>query len=153
MRLSAVVACLLAAACHPGPRAPMVGESTVPDEAPETRDVRPHASSEPTGPCNGEPTAATTKELTARAGDARGCYEQLLRRDPTRTGRIVIGLRIGRTGVVQSAGLVEDEIVDPDFETCVLERVSIPVRHPPAHGCVEVQIPIRFAPEESDRSH
>ena len=143
-----MLACLLASACRPGPREPMVGESTVP-EPPETHAAPNRASTAPADGCTGSATRATTSELTARTGDVQGCYDELLRRDPIRKGKIVIGLWIGLTGVVQRAGLLEDEIDDPDFETCVLERVSLPLRHPPDHGCLEVRIPIRFAPKES----
>jgi hypothetical protein len=129
----------------------MVGESTVPDEAPETHGAPNRGPSEPAGSCHGKSTRAMTNELTARADYVRGCYDELLHRDRSRKGRIVIGLWIGPTGVVQRAGLMEDEIDDPDFETCVLERVSLPLRHPPERGCAEVQIPIRFAPEETEK--
>jgi hypothetical protein len=126
----------------------MVGESTVPEEGPpaEASDARERASTP--GDCHGEPTPATTRELTARAAYVRRCYEELLHRDRGREGRIVIGLRVGRTGVIQRAGLILDELGDPDFETCVIERISLPLRSPPRGGCLDAEIPIRFAPKD-----
>jgi hypothetical protein len=97
--------------------------------------------------CRGEPTSGTERELVSRAEQVQGCYDALLRRDRSRQGRVVIGLRIRPNGEIAAVGLVKDELRDPDFETCVLERFSLPFGNPPSGGCLQVEVPIRFAPK------
>jgi hypothetical protein len=97
--------------------------------------------------CRGEPTSGTERELVSRAEQVQGCYDALLRRDRSRQGRVVVGLRIRTNGEIAAAGLVKDELHDPDFETCALERFSLPFRNPPTGGCLQVEVPIRFAPK------
>jgi hypothetical protein len=58
----------------------------------------------------------------------------------------VVGLRIAPDGQVASVGLVQDDLREPDFETCALERFSAPFDNPPTSGCLAVQVPMRFAP-------
>jgi hypothetical protein len=133
----------LLAACSPAPKAPLAGTSA------ERED--PSAATEPSaenGPdaCRGTPTSGTKRELVSRAEQIRSCYDALLRKDPSRQGRIVVGLRISQDGEVAAAGLVQDDLRDPDFETCALERFSYPFHSPPASGCLTVEVPMRFAP-------
>lgn len=97
--------------------------------------------------CRGEPTSATERELVSRAEQIQGCYDALLRRDRSRQGRIVVGLRIRPNGEIAAVGLVKDDLRDPDFETCALERFSLAFRNPPTGGCLQVEVPIRFAPK------
>ena len=141
MLRTCVLFSLIAAACsqRSEPHTPDRSENAQGDPA-----AQPQASGDV---CRGEPTSGTERELVSRAEQVQGCYDALLRRDHSRQGRVVVGLRIRPNGEIAAAGLVKDDLRDPDFETCALERFSLPFRNPPTGGCLQVQVPIRFAPK------
>lgn len=137
---------VLTAACSQRPEAHTAGRAaTNPGGNPIA--VDPENGSDD---CRGEPTSGTERELVSRAEQVQGCYDALLHRDRSRQGRVVVGLRIRPNGEIAAVGLVKDELGDPEFETCALERFSLTFRNPPTGGCLQVQVPIRFAPKPGE---
>ena len=142
MRLRALVVILpgLHSACSPASKPARTADEAEPEPADPARET----AGDPA--CRGTPSSGTERELVSRAEEVRGCYDALIRRNPSRQGRVVVGLRIAPDGQVVTVGLVQDDLRDPDFETCALERFSAPFNNPPASGCLAVQVPMRFAP-------
>jgi hypothetical protein len=104
----------------------------------------PAAALETVGVCNGHATEALVRALSARAGQARACYEQLLRSSPHASGRLLVALRVDATGEVSSAEAIEDDVREPALTTCTLERLKRGLLPAPAGGCANINVPLRF---------
>ncbi len=67
-------------------------------------------------------------------------------------GRVVLALRIGADGRVETACATEDETSDPVLRECLLRAAratAFPTPNPP--GSLDVQLPLALAPLESQR--
>lgn len=76
---------------------------------------------------------------------ARDCYQELLERQPTAGGKIVLEFAIvsdGDAGVVDRVEIREDEdtIDDPEFQLCMRESMYTAVFEPPPPGVEETTV-------------
>jgi hypothetical protein len=85
---------------------------------------------------------------------ARDCYQELLERQPTAGGRVVLEFAIvgdGDAGVVDRVEQRDDEttIDDPEFTLCMRESLYTAVFEPPPPGASETTVvyPVILAPE------
>jgi len=85
---------------------------------------------------------------------ARDCYQELLGRQPTAEGKIVLEFAIvsdGDAGVVDRVAIREDKdtINDPEFQLCMRESMYTAVFEPPPPGAEETTVvyPIMLKPE------
>ena len=88
---------------------------------------------------------------------ARNCYEELLSRQPTASGRVTLEFAIvgdGDAGVVDRVALRDeddgdDSIEDPEFRLCITESMYTAVFEPPPPGANETTVvyPIMLSPE------
>lgn len=99
------------------------------------------------GPCEGAEPPGLQGQLTAKAALARGCYERALRQNPTLQGRLRVSVRVGTNGNVCSANIAQNELGDPGVASCVVQIFRSATFAAPSGGCVEAQVPIRFAPK------
>lgn len=82
---------------------------------------------------------------------AKGCYADLLRKQPDAGGAVLFDVTIlGDTSV---GGVVDSVRVDaastlsaPDFVTCVRESMMAMTFHAPPNGSVTFTLPLDFAP-------
>jgi hypothetical protein len=85
---------------------------------------------------------------------ARACYGELLERQPTAGGKVVLEFAIvgdGDAGVVDRVALRDDKdaITDPEFQLCMRESMYTAVFEPPPPGAGETTVvyPVMLAPE------
>lgn len=85
---------------------------------------------------------------------ARSCYQELLERQPTAGGKVVLEFAIvsdGDAGVVDRVAVREDKdsIDDPEFQLCMRESMYTAVFEPPPPGANETTVvyPVMLAPE------
>jgi hypothetical protein len=83
---------------------------------------------------------------------ARSCYSELLEREPTAAGKVVMSFAIvgdGEDGVVDRVELGEDTTMDdPEFALCMRESMYSTVFEPPPPGTEETTVvyPITLEP-------
>jgi Ca-activated chloride channel family protein len=85
------------------------------------------------------------REVRARLGAIKACYERSLQRDPALSGRLVLRWTITSEGKVQSVDVASDTLAAPVVSDCVRSLVlrwRFPV---PSRGSVEVVVPFLFA--------
>jgi hypothetical protein len=91
--------------------------------------------------------AAIVQALTPVREAARACLQDAT--GPARAGgRVTLALRIGETGVVEHACLLQDGIGDATLGACVLQSARsarMPAPAPP--GFVDVHVPLALTPE------
>lgn len=85
---------------------------------------------------------------------ARSCYDELLEREPTAGGKIVLEFAIvgnGDAGVVDRVAIRDDEdtIDDPEFQLCMRESLYTSVFEPPPSGVEETTVvyPVVLSPD------
>lgn len=99
------------------------------------------------GPCEGSEPPGFQGQLAAKATLARGCYERALRQNPTLQGRMRVSVRVGTTGAVCSAAVSQNELGDAGVASCVAQIFRSATFSAPQGGCIEAQVPIKFAPK------
>lgn len=105
----------------------------------------------PTGcasPCNGAETAALLSALSAKAGQARTCYNRALRVNAGLEGKIRMAVRVSPSGGVCSASVAEDSLHDAGVSSCVAQMFRNASFPAPQSGCVDVNIPINFVAQK-----
>lgn len=100
--------------------------------------------------CHGSIDEAVQRELSARAARGRSCYENLLRRDPRREGRLMVTVKVSETGSIDSASIAQDELGDLETSECVLASFREPLRSTATGNCAVVNIPLRFQRKPPD---
>jgi outer membrane biosynthesis protein TonB len=83
------------------------------------------------------------REVRARMGAVKGCYERALKRNPNLSGKIVLHWTITAAGTVQGVE-AENDIGDPEVATCIKALVARWRFPAPSGGSVEVSIPFVF---------
>jgi hypothetical protein len=90
---------------------------------------------------------------------AKGCYQDLLRREPTAHGDVIVGFTIlgdpSVGGVVDSADVREESTLrDPSLETCLRESfLSVYFDPPPKGSQITMRYPFHFEGGEVNASH
>jgi outer membrane biosynthesis protein TonB len=103
--------------------------------------VRPEAPS-----VDGELDAGLiAKEVRARLGAIKGCYERSLKRNPGLSGKIVLVWTITLAGTVQGVNVESDTMGDSDVVTCIKSLVARWRFPAPTGGPAEVSYPFVFA--------
>lgn len=86
---------------------------------------------------------------------ARSCYEELLERQPTASGKIVMSFVIvgdGEDGVVDRVELGDDTTMDdPEFTLCMRESMYSTIFEPPPPGAEETTVVYPIALEPGPR--
>ncbi len=146
-------------ASHPGPDRG-ARASAAPDLAlaPPPTGTAPAASARP-GPvvrgaagCAGEHCAGAAgpelrAALQAKAGRVRSCYRSVLRDRPGLRGALALSVRIGSGGQVCRAAVTGDDLGEPAVSACVTNLFRAGRFPAPDGGCVDVSVPMNFAPK------
>lgn len=98
------------------------------------------------GECTGDANPNMRSALTAKAGQARSCYEHALRQNNLLAGRMSISMKINQSGQVCSSS-VKSELGDPGVANCVLQIFKAASLPAPSKGCVDAVVPLNFQPK------
>lgn len=85
-----------------------------------------------------------TKEVRARMGAIKGCYERALKRNPNISGKIVIRWTITGAGTVSGVDIDQDTLGDSEVASCIKNFVARWRFPAPSGGSVEVSYPFLF---------
>ena len=85
------------------------------------------------------------KEVRARMGAIRGCYERALKRNPGLGGKIVLRWTITAAGTVTGVDTESDSMGDADVVSCIKALVARWRFPAPQGGTVDVSFPFVFA--------
>lgn len=96
------------------------------------------------GTCGGTLSAQGQSALSAKGGQARGCYNRALRNNATLEGKMTVAVRISPSGNVCSANVRNDSLNDPAVSTCVAQMFRAGKFPAPSGGCVDVEVPLNF---------
>lgn len=126
------------------PRAEPVATASTPETLPAAERVVERGSCG--HECKGSAGDALAAALRERAGRARKCYEQELKRNPETQGRLLITLTVAEDGAPCETKVTSSTMnVSGDFETCLVRLMD--TRYPaPAGGCIQVVLPLAFVP-------
>ena len=94
--------------------------------------------------CEGTAGADLRSAMQAKAGQARSCYQNALRNDPTLSGRLKVGIRVGTNGLACSAGITSDDMGNPQVANCVTRLFHAGKYPSPKGGCVDMAVPMNF---------
>jgi hypothetical protein len=94
--------------------------------------------------CTGTASSALQSALSGRAGQSRSCYEKALSSNATLEGTLTVSVKVGPTGQVCGAHVINDALHDPGVSNCVVNRFLSSTFPAPQGGCAEVNVPLRF---------
>jgi hypothetical protein len=84
------------------------------------------------------------KEVRARQGAIKACYERALKRNPTLTGKIVMHWTITAAGTVSGVDVEQDSLGDSEVGSCIKSLIARWRFPAPAGGSVDVSFPFVF---------
>ena len=90
--------------------------------------------------------ALVSKEVRARVGAVKACYERALRRQPSLSGQVKLAWVITAAGTVSDVELREDSMGDAEVAACIKGLVRRWRFVAPSGGSVEVVYPFTFQP-------
>jgi hypothetical protein len=125
------------ASSSPVPAPAVASQSTT--SANTTTDPEPDQA-----PCHGSIDESLQHELAGRAAQVRSCYENLLRREPRREGRLVVTVKLSEPGTIEHAWITLDELADPETTQCALAFFKAPLEGKIVGNCAIVNVPLRF---------
>ena len=85
-----------------------------------------------------------SKEVRARAGAIKACYERALKRNPTLSGKIVMHWTITAAGTVSGVDVEQDSLGDSEVGSCIKSLIARWRFPAPAGGNVDVSFPFVF---------
>jgi TonB family protein len=88
--------------------------------------------------------ALVSKEVRARIGAIKGCYERALKRNPNLSGKVKVRWTITAAGTVSAVEIEEDSLGDGEVSSCIKGLVSRWRFPAPSGGSVDVVYPFVF---------
>ena len=88
--------------------------------------------------------ALVSKEVRARIGAVKACYERALKRNPNLSGKIKVRWTITAAGTVSGVDISDDSMGDSEVSSCIKQLVARWRFPAPAGGSVEVEFPFVF---------
>ncbi len=85
-----------------------------------------------------------TKEVRARMGAIKACYERALKRNPNISGKVVVRWTITAAGTVSGVDMDQDTLGDSEVTSCIKGLVARWRFPAPSGGSVEVSFPFVF---------
>jgi hypothetical protein len=85
-----------------------------------------------------------SKEVKARIGAIKACYERALKRNPNLSGKVVIHWTITAAGTVSGVDIEQDTLGDAEVASCMKSLVARWRFPAPAGGSVDVSFPFVF---------
>jgi hypothetical protein len=84
------------------------------------------------------------KEVRARMGAIKACYERALKRNPGLAGKVAIRWTITGAGTVTGVDVDQDSMGDSEVTSCMKSRIATWRFPAPSGGAVEVSFPFVF---------
>jgi type IV secretory pathway VirB10-like protein len=113
-------------------------------EAPKVASARRDPGCEE--PCRGREPPELLTALSAKARQARSCYERALSNNSALSGRIEVAMRVSSNGTTCAVSASKNTLGDSGVTNCVLQRFRTGSYPKPAGGCVNIAVPINFMP-------
>jgi TonB family protein len=88
--------------------------------------------------------ALVSKEVRARIGAVKACYERALKRNPSLSGKVKVRWTITAAGTVSGVDIADDSMGDSEVSSCIKQLVARWRFPAPAGGSVEVEFPFVF---------
>ncbi len=88
--------------------------------------------------------ALVSKEVRARIGAVKACYERALKRNPSLSGKIKVRWTITAAGTVSGIDVSDDSVGDSEVSSCIKQLVARWRFPAPSGGSVEVEFPFVF---------
>jgi len=88
--------------------------------------------------------ALVSKEVRARIGAVKACYERALKRNPNLSGKIKVRWTITAAGTVSGVDIADDSMGDSEVSSCIKQLVARWRFPAPSGGSVEVEFPFVF---------
>jgi TonB family protein len=88
--------------------------------------------------------ALVSKEVRARIGAVKACYERALKRNPNLSGKIKVRWTITAAGTVSGVDISDDSVGDSEVSSCIKQLVARWRFPAPSGGSVEVEFPFVF---------
>ena len=88
--------------------------------------------------------ALVSKEVRARIGAVKACYERALKRNPNLSGKIKVRWTITAAGTVSGVEISDDSMGDSEVSSCIKQLVARWRFPAPSGGSVEVEFPFVF---------
>jgi TonB family protein len=88
--------------------------------------------------------ALVSKEVRARIGAVKACYERALKRNPSLSGKIKVRWTITAAGTVSGVDIADDSMGDSEVSSCIKQLVARWRFPAPSGGSVEVEFPFVF---------
>ncbi len=88
--------------------------------------------------------SVVSKEVRARIGAIKACYERALKRNPNLSGKIAVHWTITPAGTVSAVEIEQDTMGDSEVANCIKGLVARWRFPAPAGGAVEVSYPFVF---------
>ena len=88
--------------------------------------------------------ALVSKEVRARIGAVKACYERALKRNPNLSGKVKVRWTITAAGTVSGVDIADDSMGDSEVSSCIKQLVARWRFPAPAGGSVEVEFPFVF---------
>lgn len=83
----------------------------------------------------------------------KGCYEEVLKANPTLSGLVRTSIEISASGAVSDVKIEINELKDAQFETCMIGAIREWTFPAPAGGVtVKTSYPFRFNPKKSKKA-
>ena len=88
--------------------------------------------------------ALVSKEVRARIGAVKACYERALKRNPNLSGKVKVRWTITAAGTVSGVDIADDTMGDSEVSSCIKQLVARWRFPEPSNGSVEVEFPFVF---------
>ena len=88
--------------------------------------------------------ALVSKEVRARIGAVKACYERALKRNPNLSGKVKVRWTITAAGTVSGVDISDDSMGDSEVSSCIKQLVARWRFPAPSGGSVEVEFPFVF---------
>lgn len=85
------------------------------------------------------------REVKAKAGAVKACYEKALKRNPNLSGKVVVHWTITAAGTVSGVDIETDTVGDSEVTGCIKSMISRWRFPAPANGAVDVSFPFVFS--------
>jgi hypothetical protein len=95
--------------------------------------------------CEGSVGEPLKREIDARRGAFRTCYEALLKSGHTGRGKVAVRFQVDAQAQVTFAAISDDQIGSDSLDQCLLQKVRQPFARGADHGCATIGLPISFA--------
>jgi hypothetical protein len=94
--------------------------------------------------CQGSVGEPLKREIDARRGAFRTCYEALLQTGHRGRGKVAVRFQVDAQAQVTFAAISDDQIGSDSLDQCLLQKFRQPFARGADHGCANINVPVSF---------